>query len=268
MGKTAIPDAADFALAKGTRCEIAGLVSAPHHNGQRCTLVSISGGRWKVRLEDGKTLRLRPGNVYALPSAIANGKRCTISGLVSMPHLNGRRCTLISRGEDGRWTVGLESGIYVTLKPEHLATAPRTRAPLAPILKQGVNGGLPYLLASSEGVAKKRKAAALEENKENARGGGGGNGEVGDGGESGVGMKVTFAKSWEEGPRDPTNSLSETLDGLRYPPTTPSTPPSSASLGFTEDSQVDILESRYISANFGAQKSPGSPHRRAPISWV
>jgi len=262
MGKTAIPDAADFALAKGTRCEIAGLVSAPHHNGQRCTLESISGGRWKVRLEDGRKLRLRPGNVYALPSPIANGKRCTISGLVSIPHLNGRRCTLISRGEDGRWTVGLESGVYVTLKPEHVATAPQTRAPLAPILKQGGagNGGLLHLLASSKGGAKKRKAAALEENKENGGGGGGGCGEVGDGGESGVGVTVTFAKSWEEGPLDPTNSLSETLDGLRYPPTTPSTPPSSASLGLTKHSQVDILGLRYISAKFGVEKSPGSPN--------
>ena len=142
-----------FAPVKGTCCEISGLVSAPHHNGRRCKLVSLeNNGRWTVRLEDsakfwgvaGQQLSLKAGNLSAAPSKpLVEGTRCAISGLVSAPHHNGSRCTLVSLA-NGRWTVRLEDGnsTEISLKPVNLTAVPRRRVKRprnAP--KQGGSGG-------------------------------------------------------------------------------------------------------------------------------
>ena len=211
------------ALTKGMCCEISGLISQPHLNGQRCILDKLVDGRWAVKKEDGGFISLRLGNLSEAPTPLARGMRCVISGLVSMPHHNGRKCTL-EKLENGRWTALLEDGNTVSLKPSNLSAVPRP--PLADIFKPGFtgNGGgaappPKKAAAASKGGAAKRKRDVESETVEISSDEGGQEGaEEEEGGESAGGKKVALAKAWEEGKHDPTNWLmSEKLDGMRYP---------------------------------------------------
>ena len=59
-------------LARGARCEITGLVAAAQHNGTRCTLTEFheASGRWKVQLDGGAALRVKPENLIGIVAPI------------------------------------------------------------------------------------------------------------------------------------------------------------------------------------------------------
>ena len=52
-------------VSQGTRCKIAGLKGAPQHNGAWGQVVGYDrvAGRYEVKLEAQKHLKLKPGNV-------------------------------------------------------------------------------------------------------------------------------------------------------------------------------------------------------------
>ena len=52
-------------MAQGTRCKIAGLKGAPQHNGAWGQVVGYDrvAGRYEVKLEAQKHLKLKPANV-------------------------------------------------------------------------------------------------------------------------------------------------------------------------------------------------------------
>ena len=63
-------------LIKAARCEISGLVSAYQHNGKHGSLLQFSEdiGRWKVLLDGGKVLAVKPENLHDLAVArVAEG---------------------------------------------------------------------------------------------------------------------------------------------------------------------------------------------------
>jgi len=142
------------ALTKGMRCEMSGLISQPHLNGQRCTLEKLVDGRWAVKKEDGGFISLRPANLSA---ALTPGMRCVISGLVATPHHNGRTCVLETL-EHARWTAMLEDGTTVALKPSNLSAVPRP--PLASIFTPGFTGNGGGAPPKNGGAPPPKKAAA------------------------------------------------------------------------------------------------------------
>ena len=59
-------DSESGCILQGTRCKIAGLKGAPQHNGAWGQVVGYDrvAGRYEVKLEAQKHLKLKPGNCF------------------------------------------------------------------------------------------------------------------------------------------------------------------------------------------------------------
>ena len=59
-------DSESGCVSQGTRCKIAGLKGAPQHNGAWGQVVGYDrvAGRYEVKLEAQKHLKLKPANVF------------------------------------------------------------------------------------------------------------------------------------------------------------------------------------------------------------
>ncbi|KAJ1495086.1 hypothetical protein T484DRAFT_1741168 [Baffinella frigidus] len=257
-----------FAPVKGMCCEISGLVSAPGHNGRRCTLVSLDNGRWTVRLDDserfwgvnGQQLSLKPGNLSAAPpKPLAKGTRCAISGLVSAPHHNGSRCTLVSLA-NGRWTVCLEdgNGTEISLKPVNLSEVPRRRVK-RPKKTAAEHGGSGHDGHAGD-PAKKAAAAAAEQ------------GGSGNGGHAGDAAKKTAEEEAAEGAGirasgpDPGRQARKTAAEGRQPQKARKTAAASSKGGAkkrqraaTDDDSFVVSDSAELEYETGSEMSDGVP---------
>eukprot|EP00747_Dinoflagellata_sp_TGD_P051145 gnl/TRDRNA2_/TRDRNA2_147181_c0_seq1.p1 gnl/TRDRNA2_/TRDRNA2_147181_c0~~gnl/TRDRNA2_/TRDRNA2_147181_c0_seq1.p1 ORF type:complete len:218 (+),score=47.40 gnl/TRDRNA2_/TRDRNA2_147181_c0_seq1:123-776(+) len=115
------------ALRKGCRVRLTGLKANPALNGQEGVLFDYveAEGRWQVRMTDGAAKTIKPCNLICVADPdegsagcststsrpLSAGMAATISGLKTLPELNGAACTLVALDQaDGRWRVRLADG--------------------------------------------------------------------------------------------------------------------------------------------------------------
>jgi len=142
---------ASCAIPRGTEVAVGGLARAPEHNGKTGAVISWdeARGRYKVQLEDGASVMLRPENLTQL-------SRVSVIGLAAKPDLNGSNGQIFALDQArNRYQVLLDAPpLALSLRPANCLLPVGTRVVLTGLGKADLNGTTARILGVDHAAAR------------------------------------------------------------------------------------------------------------------